>query len=63
MDIAELSTALSQVQVKQQANLSVMKLTMNTGEGQAADMLKMLEGSAAPEVSHPYLGGKIDIQA
>ncbi|MCF3942100.1 YjfB family protein [Oceanobacillus alkalisoli] len=63
MDIAKLSTVLSQSQVKQQASLSVMKMMMDTGKVQANDMLEMLdEGVSAPDAGHPYLGGKIDIQ-
>lgn len=64
MDIAALSILLNQAQVKQQASLSVAKMVMDTGETQMDGMLKMLGESAnLPEVQHPYLGGKIDIQA
>ncbi|WP_156858057.1 YjfB family protein [Oceanobacillus sp. AG] len=64
MDIAKLSTVLSQAQVKQQASLSVMRMMMDTGKVQAGDMLEMLDESvSAPDASHPNLGGKIDIQA
>lgn len=61
MDIAALATVMSQVQVKQQANLSVMKMTMDTGNTQAVDMLKMLDAST--EAVHPNLGKTIDIKA
>ena len=64
MDIAALSVLLNHAQVKQQASLSVAKMIMDTGETQAADMLKMLEESAGlPEVPHPFLGQHIDMQA
>lgn len=64
MDIAGLSVALNQMQVKQQASLSVMKMTMNTGEAQASDMVKMLEKSSplAPQAVDPNLGRMIDIK-
>ncbi len=63
MDIAKLSTVLSQYQVKQQASLSVMKMMMDTGKVQAEDMLEMMgESISAPDASHPHLGGMIDIQ-
>ncbi|MHA6251723.1 YjfB family protein [Oceanobacillus sp. CAU 1775] len=64
MDIAALSTIMSQVQVKQQANLSVMKMTMDTGNNQAVDMLQMLNASApqADQAVDPNLGRTIDIK-
>ena len=63
MDIARLSTVLSQAQVKQQASLSVMRMMMDTGKVQADHMLEMVDESVnAPDTSHPYLGGKVDIQ-
>lgn len=63
MDIAALSVLLNQVHVKQQANLSVMKMAMNTREIQAADMLNMLEESVEmPNVDYPYLGRTIDFR-
>lgn len=64
MDIAKLSTVLSQYQVKQQASLSVMKMMMDTGKVQADDMLEMMgESVSVLDASHPHLGGKVDIQA
>lgn len=64
MDIAELSMVLSQTKVKHQASLSVTKMAMDTGKGQANDMLKMLEGAspAGSQVPHPNLGNTIDIK-
>lgn len=61
MDIAALSTVLSQVQVKQQASLSVMKKVMDTGNNQAIDMLQMMEAST--EAVDPNLGRTIDMKA
>lgn len=61
MDIAALSIMMNQAHVKQQANLSVMRMAMDTRQMQAADMLDMLEESVEmPNVNHPYLGRTID---
>ncbi len=57
MDIAALSIMMNQSQVKQQANISVMKMTMNTAEQNNINLLKMLEQSV-----QPYLGSKVDIK-
>ena len=64
MDIAALSTALSQSQVKQQASLSVMKMAMNSAESNAVDLTEMLGqmNQKAPQAAHPHLGSQIDIR-
>lgn len=63
MDIAALSIMMNQAHVKQQANLSVMRMAMDTRQMQAADMLDMLEKSVEmPNVNHPYLGRTINLQ-
>ena len=61
MDIAALSIALNQAQIKQQAGLSVMKTVMATAETNAAGLMQMLKssGGLAP---HPYLGSRIDLK-
>lgn len=64
MDIAALSTALSQMQVQQQASLSVMRMTMDTGATQANDLLQMMQASTPPsaEAVDPNLGRTLDIK-
>ncbi|MGO1368455.1 MAG: YjfB family protein [Senegalia sp. (in: firmicutes)] len=64
MDIAALSMALSQAQVKQQASLSVMKLAMNKDQTHMNDMMKMLDtNTKTMEMSvKPHIGGSIDIK-
>ncbi len=57
MDIAALSIMMNHSQVKQQANISVMKMTMNTAEQNNMNLTKMLEQSVLP-----HLGGKIDLK-
>jgi Putative motility protein len=57
MDINALSIMLNQTQLHQQANLSVMKMAMNTAQQNSANFTKMLEQSV-----QPYLGSQIDIK-
>jgi hypothetical protein len=65
MDIAQMSMALSQVQVQQQASVSVMKKAMDQAEGNADFINKMMGGSnvqALQQAAQPHLGGNIDIK-
>ncbi len=66
MDIAALSMGMSQMQIAQQASVSVMKMAMETGSEQMADMIAMVETST-PSVSvagpspDPNIGQLLDI--
>ena len=64
MDIAALSMSLCQVQVAQQASISVMKMAMDTVEVQAVDTTQMLEANTRimEQSINPKLGGNIDIR-
>lgn len=64
MDIAAMSTMISQSSIQQQASLSVLKLSMDSAKVQAADLAEMLQQSTqAMEISvNPHLGGNIDIK-
>ncbi|QEK11322.1 putative motility protein [Crassaminicella thermophila] len=63
MDIAAMSTMLSQGKIMQQANLSVMKMAMDSAQNSGqmikdlADTAKIMEQSV-----NPHLGKNIDIQ-
>ena len=57
MDIAALSMSLSQMKVAQEASVSVMKLAMDTVQGQMQDLTKIIEQSV-----NPNLGTSIDIK-
>lgn len=63
MDIAALSMGLSQMKVAQQAGISVMKMAMDTAEGQSSELTQMLEASTQSlEASlTPHLGNNIDV--
>ncbi|UOQ48283.1 YjfB family protein [Gracilibacillus caseinilyticus] len=57
MDIAAMSIAMNQANVKQQASISLMGKAMDQAETQSNSMIKMLESSM-----HPHLGKNIDIK-
>jgi len=62
LDIAAMSIAMNQAQVKQQASLSVMKSAMSTAEVNGQALIDMLESSSVPQAPHPNLGTKIDVK-
>ncbi|MBE6068694.1 MAG: putative motility protein [Clostridium lundense] len=59
MDIAGLSVAMNQSKVQDAASLAVMKLAMNTGKENAAQMTEMLQSAAVD----PNRGQRIDTRA
>ncbi len=63
LDIAAMSMAMNQAQVKQQASLSVMKSAMTTAEQDGAALIDMLSSSGVSQAPHPNLGAQIDIKA
>lgn len=58
MDITALSMALSQMSVRTEANVSIMKKTIDQAETNGQDVVKMLEQSV-----QPHIGSKLDIKA
>ncbi len=59
MDIAALSTALSQNKVQEAAAVQVQKLAMNSAETQGAALVKMMSET----ITDPSLGNRVDIFA
>lgn len=57
MDIAALSTGLSQMKFAQELSVRVTKLVMDSAETQADSMVKALEQSV-----QPHLGSNLDIK-
>ncbi|UOQ85190.1 YjfB family protein [Gracilibacillus salinarum] len=57
MDVAAMSIAMNQANVKQQASISLMGKAMDQAETQSNSMIKMLESSM-----QPHLGKNIDIK-
>ncbi|HHU74273.1 MAG TPA: putative motility protein [Clostridiales bacterium] len=64
MDIAAMSTILSQVRIKEQASISVMKMAMNTSKTQMNHMVEIMQVNARMmELSvNPNLGATIDVR-
>lgn len=58
MDIAALSMALSQMNIRQEASISVMKKLMDQVEANGENVVKMLEHSI-----NTHIGSSIDIKA
>jgi len=56
LDIAALSSGLSNIQVSQEASVSVMKMAMDTATMQSNELTKMMEQSVTP-----HLGASVDI--
>ena len=56
MDIAALSMGLSQMKLANEVGVSVLKMAMDTSQGQADNLTQMMEQSVTP-----YLGGSIDV--
>ena len=57
MDIAALSMALSQINVRTEANVSIMKKTIDQAEMNGQGVVKMLEQSV-----QPHIGSRVDIK-
>lgn len=57
MDIAALPMALSQMNVRQEATVSVMKKSIDQVESNGDSIVKMLEQSV-----QPYIGRSIDLK-
>ncbi|MDQ0430650.1 YjfB family protein [Planomicrobium stackebrandtii] len=57
MDIAALSMAMSQMNVRTEANVSIMKKTIDQAETNGQDVVKMLEQSV-----QPHIGSRLDIR-
>ncbi len=59
MDIATLSTALSQGSVQQSAAVQVQKLAMNSAEAQGTALVQMM----GEKITDPALGNRVDLFA
>jgi hypothetical protein len=66
MDIAALSMALSQMNVRQEASVSVMRKTMDLAESNGQGVVKMLQDSSlkAMELAvQPHIGRQVDMKS
>ncbi|TWT04486.1 MULTISPECIES: YjfB family protein [unclassified Planococcus (in: firmicutes)] len=57
MDIGALSMAISQINVRTEVNVSIMKKTINQAETNGQSVVKMLG-----QFVQPHIGGKLDIR-
>ncbi len=57
MDIGALSMVLSQINVRQEANVSLIKKTLDQAETNSDNVVKMLERSV-----QPHLGESMDLR-
>lgn len=62
MDIASLSMAMANQQVRSDASLAIMNNVKRVAEQQGGQLVEMLQQSA-PTPSHPSLGNRIDVKA
>ena len=58
MDIPALSMAMSQSKVQESSGIAVLKMAMDTGKENAAQMVEMIGDTAAD----PNLGQHLDVQ-
>ena len=63
MDVAAMSMSLNQVQLKEQASISVMKMAMDSAQGQEEALDKLLEAStkALEHSVVPHKGINLDL--
>lgn len=64
MDIAALSTGLSQMKIAQEVSVSIMKMAMDTSQVQVIDLMQMLETNTKmmEQSVNPHIGRSIDIK-
>ena len=65
MDIAALSMALSQMNVRQEASISIMKKTMDQAESNGHSVVEMLQDSSVKVMEQsvrPHIGSHVDIE-
>lgn len=61
MDIAAMSTMMSQANVRMEANIAIMDQIKNVAEMQGEQLIEMMQQSNTQTVPHPTLGQTIDI--
>lgn len=59
MDIAALSTILSQSQLKTDASFAIMNKTKELMQNQGEQLAELIEKSTVP---HPHLGHRVDLK-
>ena len=65
MDIAALSMALSQMNVRQEASVSIMKKTMDQAESNGQSIVKLIQESSVKDMEQsvrPHIGSQLDMK-
>ena len=62
MDIAGLSTALSQIKVQNEFGVAMLKNSMDLMKAEGSQMAAMIAEAPAPALNPPGVGGNIDIR-
>jgi hypothetical protein len=65
MDIAALSMALSSINVRQEASVSIMKKTIDQAESNGQGVVKMLQDSSVKAMEQSvrsHIGSQLDIK-
>ncbi len=60
MDIAGISTALSNVRVQNQVGAAVLSKAMDTNEALGAGLVEMIDSAAMENSVTPWVGGNFD---
>lgn len=62
MDIAGVSTALSNVSTQSQVSMAVLSKAMDTNEAMGAGMVKMIDAAAMEQSVNPEIGANFDVR-
>ena len=65
MDIAALSMVLSQMNVRQEASVSIMKKTMDQAESNGQNIVKLIQESSVKAMEQsvrPHIGSQLDMK-
>lgn len=62
MDIAGVSTALSNVSTQSQVSMAVLSKAMDANETMGAGMVKMIDAAAMEQSVNPEIGANFDVR-
>ena len=54
MDVAAISSAMSQTQLMTDVSVAVLDMALETFEGQATEMIKLMESSVTPDLGQNF---------
>ncbi len=62
MDIAALSTSLSQVNIRSQVGNAILDKTMDTNEVLGQGLIEMIDAASMERSVNPEIGGQFDLR-